>query len=73
MAVNHFTVTASQHWNLESVYSDRFHHPVNNVIVLARVARVEDQFVDGPDPDLPWGFSWDRITFSACFGLSGLL
>src|SRR3984885_2205011 len=57
MAVNYFAVTSDQARNLETKLTNAGAHPVHGAVVLARVARVRDQFVDGPDLD-----------FQRCFG-----
>ncbi len=52
MPVDHFAVAAGQHRDLEAELPDARAHAVHDRIVLSRVARVEDEPVDGPDLDL---------------------
>src|SRR5260370_21448516 len=49
MAVDHIAVTSNQTRNLETKFSDSTAHEVHGCIVLAPVAQVQDQLVDGPD------------------------
>jgi hypothetical protein len=66
MAVNHFAVAAHQTRNLETKFTNAAAHAVHSRIVLARVARVKDQLVDGPDLDSQEYFRWhDNALISA--------
>src|SRR5713101_2416840 len=48
MPVHDFAVAAREHRNLEPELPEARYHPVHHFVVLARVARVENQFFDRP-------------------------
>src|SRR5258708_31899278 len=48
MPVHDFAVAAREHRNLEPELPEARYHPVHHSVVLARVARVENQFFDRP-------------------------
>jgi hypothetical protein len=48
MAVDHLTVAAGQHGTLEAEFPEAAAHAIHSSIVLARVASIEDEPVDGP-------------------------
>ena len=52
MPVDHFTIAAGEHRDLEAELADAAAHAVHGRIVLPRVACVEDQPVDRPDLNL---------------------
>src|ERR1700674_498327 len=47
--LNHLAVTSSEHGDLEPELANRGAHPVHGRVVLARVARVENQLFDRPN------------------------
>ena len=53
MAIDHFTIAAGEHRNLEAELADAAAHAIDDCIVLARVACVENEPVERPDLDLP--------------------
>jgi hypothetical protein len=57
MSVNHFAVASGQTRNLETEFTNTAAHTLHCRIVPARVARVKNQFVDGPDLDFHEYFS----------------
>src|ERR1035438_802062 len=58
MAVNHLTVAADQTRDFETKFADTAAHAIHRRVVLARVAGVKDQLVDGPHLDFRRYFSW---------------
>jgi hypothetical protein len=51
MAVDHFAITAHQTRNPKAKFKNTAAHAIHRGIVLARVARIENQFVDRPSLD----------------------
>src|ERR1039458_6399842 len=45
-------------WNFETKFADTAAHAIHRRVVLARVAGVKDQLVDGPHLDFRRYFSW---------------
>ena len=52
MAIDHFTVTAREHWDLETELADAAAHAIDDRIVLPGVACVKDKPIDRPDFNL---------------------
>src|SRR5262249_54084022 len=52
MPVDDFAVAAGKHRNLEAKFTDRTAHPVDGSVVLAWVARIFNEPVDGPKLDV---------------------
>jgi hypothetical protein len=48
MAVDHFAVAAGQHGTLEAEFPEAAAHAIHGGVILARVAGIEDEPVDGP-------------------------
>jgi hypothetical protein len=52
MTVHDLAVAAGQNWKFESELAGAAAHAIDRGVVLAGIAGVEDQLVDGPDLDL---------------------
>src|ERR1041385_8212097 len=61
MAVHHGSVATSKHRDLETELSDTAAHAIHGRVVLAWVARIEDQPVNGPYQNL---LCWRRCGHS---------
>jgi hypothetical protein len=48
MAVHDLAVAAGEYWDLETKLADRRAHAIHDRVVLARVARVENEFIYWP-------------------------
>jgi hypothetical protein len=48
MAVDHLAVAAGQHGTLEAEFPEAAAHAIHGGVILARVAGIEDEPVDGP-------------------------
>ena len=67
MAVHHLAVAAGEHRDLEAELADAAAHAIHGGIVLAGIAGVEDQPVDGPGLDLyRWLRGRDHIAMPFC-------
>jgi hypothetical protein len=71
MRVHHFPIAAGQHRNLEAKFVYGSHDAIHGSVVLAGIAGVEDQPVDGPDLDLKRGGRGHYATWIAVANFSG--
>jgi hypothetical protein len=52
MAIHYFSIAAREDRDFETEFTDAGAHAIHGGVVLARIAGVEDQLVDGPDLNL---------------------
>ena len=49
MAIHNFAVAANEARNLEAELADRGAHAIHGGVVFARIARILDEAIDGPN------------------------